>query len=419
MSNLTQTAAVVIALAAGLTAAPGFGQDPPQQRPTFRAATDVVLIDAHVVARDGTPVQGLAPDQFEVFIDGRRRPVLSAEFVRAGDVPASAAGQPAPPGSLPTDGRVIVLGIDQASFPASAQASAREAATRVLDRVAAEDYLGMIAFPGPVAIAPTRYRGPIREGIARIAGIRVDPPRSRFNISAFEAAQLRSRETVATKEIVDRECQREFMNPTCRQEVIQDGSTIAQVLEQQAVQSITGIHGVLDAIAWPGRKTLMLVSAGLPMSRRPGSTSSLDAETERIARRAAAANVNLYVLYMNVHFMQYFSAAYGKRNYSIFNDIGMFATGLERFADSGGGTFFQIEVDSDPFVDRALRETSASYLVAVRAEPAERDGREHFIRVAVKARGATVRYRRVVVIPSASRPWALGSGLWGLRAVCS
>jgi hypothetical protein len=115
----------------------------------------------------------------------------------------------------------------------------------------------------------------------------------------------------------------------------------------QALQSITGIHDVLDAIAWPGRKTLMLVSAGLPMSRRPGSTTSLDAETERIARRAAAA--------------------------------------------------------SDPFVDRALRETSASYLLAVRAEPSERDGKEHYIRVAVKQRGASLRYRRVVAIPRGDR----------------
>jgi hypothetical protein len=101
-----------------------------------------------------------------------------------------------------------VLGIDQASFPVSAQASAREAATRVLDRVAPEDYLGMIAFPGSVAVAPTRDRAPIREGIARIAGIRVDPPQSRFSISASESAQLKSREAVVTKEIIDRECRR-------------------------------------------------------------------------------------------------------------------------------------------------------------------------------------------------------------------
>jgi hypothetical protein len=45
-----------------------------QQQPTFRAATDVVVIDAQVVAKDSTPIAGLKADQFEVFIDGRKRP---------------------------------------------------------------------------------------------------------------------------------------------------------------------------------------------------------------------------------------------------------------------------------------------------------------------------------------------------------
>lgn len=149
----------------------------------------------------------------------------------------------------------------------------------------------------------------------------------------------------------------------------------------------------------PGRKTLIVISAGLPMNNRPGGRPNLDAETTNIARRAAAANLNLYVFYLNVHFLRYFSPAYGKRNYSIFEDINTFATGLEKFADTAGGAFFQVEVDSDPFVERALRETTATYLLAVQVEPAEHDGKEHFIRVTTKQRGATVRYRRIVMIP--------------------
>jgi hypothetical protein len=56
-------------------------------------------------------------------------------------------------------------------------------------------------------------------------------------------------------------------------------------------------------------------------------------------------------------------------------------------------------MDPDPFVDRVFRETSAGYLISVGTEPADHDGREHFIRVTVKAPGATLRYRRVVIIP--------------------
>jgi hypothetical protein len=164
--------------------------------------------------------------------------------------------------------------------------------------------------------------------------------------------------------------------------------------------TINGLHGALDMIAsLPGRKTFIVVSAGLPMSNRTMGRPNLGAETDRISRRAASANVNLYVLYMNVHFMQFFSPAYGKINRTVYDDVTFFGYGLEKFADSGGGSFFQVEVDSDPFVNRVLRETSARYVLTVATDPSDRDGKEHVIRVTTSARGATIRHRKVLSIP--------------------
>jgi VWFA-related protein len=374
-----------------------------QKPPTFRTSTELILIDTQVVARDGTPIQGLKADQFEVFIDGRRRPVVSAQFVRASSGPeaGSAAGTIGPDSVPAADGRTIVIAVDEASFPVVAQQSAREAVTRVVDRAAREDYVGLITFPGREELSPSRDRRAVRDAIGRITGARVDISKaSRFSLSASDAAQLKARTPVAMAEIIARECRESPPNPTCRQELLEDASSIAVALEHQGMVSIDGLNRVLDLMqALPGRKTLIVVSAGLPMSSLPGGQPNFDAETSRIAKRAAAANVNLYVFYLNVHFLRFFSPAYGKRPTSIYEDITLFGYGLEKFADSGGGAFFQIEVDSDPFVDRALRETSASYLLAVQPEAAEHDGKEHFIRVAVKQRGLTVRYRRVVTIP--------------------
>lgn len=375
-----------------------------QQSPTFRAGIDVVVVHATVVARDGTPLEGLKPDQFEVFIDGRRRPVLSADFVPASGSPGAAATTTASVAGLAPggDGRIIMLAVDEASFPLAAQRSAREAVTRVVDRVGPEDYLGMMTFPGSVTLAPTRDRGAIRSAIGRIVGSRVDAPAlSRFTISATEASQLRSRRDIAARDLIARECKSEPMNPLCPQEVMETADGIVVALEQQAMMTVAGLHRALDAVASiPGRKTLMVISAGLPMSTQRGTHPDFTAETARMASRAAAANVNLYVLYMNVHFLQFFSAANRTINHTIYADINLFGHGLERFADGAGGAFFQIEVDSDPFVDRALRETSAAYLLAVRTDPKDQDGKEHFIRVEIKARGATIRHRRVLVIPS-------------------
>jgi VWFA-related protein len=373
------------------------------QKPQFRSSTELVLIDAQVVARDGSPIQGLEADRFEVFIDGRKRPIVSAEFVRGSVAAGTTGGQPgAAAQGRAVEGRTILLAVDENSFPVTGQESAREAVTRVVDRVAPADYLGMVTFPGRTEIAPTRDRKPVREAISRIVGARVEISSSQYNISATEAMLLKSKDSVATKEIVDRECasRARVMDDVCPRAVIQDGQRIADSLEQQGLLSIGGLQRIIAGLAQvPGRKTLMVISAGLPTTNRPGGRPNLDAETTNIARQAASANVSLYVFYMNVHFIRAFSAAYGKRNYSLFEDITTFGLGLEKFADAAGGAFFQVEVDSDPFVDRALRETSAAYLLAVQPEPSDRDGKEHFIRVTVKAPNSTIRFRRVLTIP--------------------
>jgi hypothetical protein len=145
---------------------------------------------------------------------------------------------------------------------------------------------------------------------------------------------------------------------------------------------------------------LFVISAGLPTTNAPGGRPNLTAATDAVARRAAAANVQLYVFYLNVHFLQHFSVATGWRSPSaLYQDIDLFGSGLQRFADSAGGAFFQVEVDSDPFVDRAFRETSAFYRLAVRPDPADADGKPRPIRVTVKRSGVTLRYRRIVTIP--------------------
>jgi VWFA-related protein len=395
-------AAVALALVLAVRA-PSVRAQGAQQQPTFRAGTELVLIDTQVAGRDGTPIQGLKPEDFEVFLDGKKRAVVSAELVKA----TAAATGPAPataPETFRPDGRVIVMAIDQGSFPMMGRPAAREAATRILERVAPDDYLGMIAFPGTTQVPPSRDRAAIREAISRITGLRVDANiTSRYNLSATDASQIKSNDSVAITEIIARECRAFPPDPSCPMQLKEDASVITTALEQQAMLSLDGLYGAIDAVASiPGRKTLVVVSAGIPMSNRPGGRPNFDAESAKVARRAAAANLNLYVFYMNVHFLQYFSASYNKRNHTIFDDITMFGLGLEKFSDGAGGSFTKIEVDSNPSVDRMLRETSAIYVVAVRAEAAERDGKEHFIRVVVKRGGSnsTVRYRRIVVIPS-------------------
>ena len=390
---------VVIAFLAASVSAGQSGQ-------TFRATADTVLVDALVVARDGTPIAGLKPEQFEVFIDGRRRQIERVEFISATtSLTAVSEGVPASPGAAAapaapfSDGRVFVIAVDQMSFPLVAQSSAREAVRRIIESVKPEDYIGLVALESKTVVAPTRDRHAIRKAAEQIQGLRFEI-RPRFNVSATEATLIKARDATTLRTVQMREC---GLNSgiDCPTQVRMDAEQIVQDLHRQASGSISGLHTALDAVATlPGRKNVLVISAGLPMSNRPGVEPNIGLETNRLAAHAAAVNANLYVFYMNVHFLRAFSVETGRMNNTIFQDVQVFRTGLEKFAAGANGALFEIQVDADPFVTRVMRETAAYYLLGVTSEPRDRDGKEHYIRVQVKqVRDATVRYRTVVTIP--------------------
>src|SRR5690349_4532917 len=118
--------AAVSVLAAYASVAPGAGRvTSATQQPAFRTAVDVIVVDVAVLDREGRPVPEPPSSSFEVTIDGRRRPVASAQFMRY--LPAS-SGTVRLPGTAPTMGgnvwpsdapsRTFILAVDTASFSA-------------------------------------------------------------------------------------------------------------------------------------------------------------------------------------------------------------------------------------------------------------------------------------------------------------
>src|SRR5262245_22995078 len=105
--------AAAVAFAAAVTT--GAQQAPPA--PTFRAAVDVIAVDAQVVDGTGHPIPALDRDQFEVTIDGRKRRVVSANLVQA--APILPDGRP--DDSKEGAGRTFILAIDAGSFTPSEQ----------------------------------------------------------------------------------------------------------------------------------------------------------------------------------------------------------------------------------------------------------------------------------------------------------
>src|SRR5262245_17009050 len=90
------------------------GPQQPQQ-PTFRATVDLVAVDVQVVDPDGRPIPNLGAEKFEVSIDGKRRRVVSADFIRQ-DRADLASLSPTPSNSGSLAGRVFMLAVDVNSF---------------------------------------------------------------------------------------------------------------------------------------------------------------------------------------------------------------------------------------------------------------------------------------------------------------
>jgi len=84
----------MIAAVALLAAPLGAPQEKP---PVFEAGVEVVALDVSVVDSEGRPVPDLGPDEFRLSVDGRPRPVVSAEFVaQTGEAAAPPAPAPFP-----------------------------------------------------------------------------------------------------------------------------------------------------------------------------------------------------------------------------------------------------------------------------------------------------------------------------------
>lgn len=382
---------------------------PPLQQPPLKSGVELVLVDVQVTTRDGQPAANLKSDQFEVRIDGRVRPVMSLDFVRYSERQAKPAAD-APPGDGVSDrpedeGRTLILAIDQASFIIASEPAALEVVTRLSSMADPRDSIGLVTYPGPgVSLAPTRDRQALLETAKKIAG-QLQLPRGRVVLSLADAVDWTTDEDYR-KRILDRQCPAGglTMVDLCYRDVEMAANEMVSNFQMQAMRSVSGLHSVVEAVReYPGRKTLVIVSAGFAASDRMGGKPDVTFEADMLGKRAAQANAVIYSLHMDVSFLHAFSAASAGRELdTVFRNSQMLARGLEQFTGSGGGTVITVHAGPDQALERLLTETSAYYLVGVEPLPEHRDGDVHRIQVRVNQRGTQVRSRTSVLIPKAS-----------------
>jgi VWFA-related protein len=415
-----------------------------RQGPVFRAGVDVIAVDVQVVDRDGTPIESLGPADFEVSIDGRRRRVVSADFVKSTQVDGSPLPEAAPAAAVSGDatpsnpardpvGRTYVLAFDTGGMTVGDSRAMVRSATAFIDRLLPADRVGVAVFPVANQLAPTTDHFAARQRVSEIVGGRANSEGfdSRFNLSSSEVIDINAEsvrampspfinqgrggggttgledltllgddnDTIRTVQM--RECR--ATDVRCGDEIRAEALAAALIMEARATESMRGIQRLIDLLSsYEGRKTVVMFSAGMPTSDRPGGRPHLGSLPAAVGKAAAAANTTIYTLHVDSAQVRAMGAGTGRAMGSAgtrTRDFAVEGQVLEEFSAASGGALLRVPTGwGETALDRVLRETSSRYLLGVEPQASDRDGRVRELRVRVSQRGATVRGRTWVVM---------------------
>jgi VWFA-related protein len=400
------------------------------QRTVFRSTVDVIAVDVQVVDRDGNPVERIRPDDFEVSINGQRRKVQSAQFLRHSVDPV-APREVGPTGEAlselevrEAEGRTFVVAVDTSSFEVGTERAPMEGARSFIRRLNPSDRAGLFVYPTGAKISPTTARTVLTVSLDRVVGQK-DPLRSHFNLRPWEVIDIASRATSPNSFLTASRAMNEGLDPTtqamdavmqvqarecptdpdCPAKIYQEGVALATQLEKQVQTSLSGLDALLQALTQlPGRKAVIFVSAGVVVSDRPDGRPDAGSLAKTMGQAAARANATVYTVHIDTTTSGTGPASQkGLASSNAARDRALGSNWLNDFSNAAGGRLIYVPSGSSDFAfDRVLRETSAYYLLGVEPAAADRDGQPRQLRVKVHRRGVNVRSRQWVVIPARS-----------------
>jgi VWFA-related protein len=382
-------------------------QRPDQDKPApIRVAVDVVAVDVQVIDRAGRPVPDLGPEKFTVTINGRRRRVVSAERIGSdaddGERSITASGS-----SVAALSRVIMLAVDCISFDATASRDVIQSVRQFLKQLSPDDFVGLSAYPNGAKLSPTRDHAAVLRALDTVVGQRDLAEISQFHVRPSEIVDITREMHRGGGPTVDAILARECGNPVdpfCQARLMTDVTGTALYFEGQASASIGMLRSLVENMsAFPGRKTLLLISAGMIASDTPGGRPDLGELGIQVGKQAALANTTIYTLYIDTSAMDRFSAQTRLGDKSLVNwsrDSALLGRWLEQFSGAAGGALFSVQVgNAESALARIRTELSSYYLLGVEPGDDDRDGRTHEISVKTTQQNATVRGRRWVRVP--------------------
>jgi VWFA-related protein len=418
-----QRLAIAAALGSLLAVAGPTAQDSQSQR--FRGGVDLITVDVGAVDSKGRPVEDLKPGDFTVKVDGKARPVVSAELIkveRGKSAPSRPADALESTNQVPQSARRIVIAVDQTLISPGTLAPLQRTASQFVERLAPDDYAAFLAFPEPgPRIDFTTDKARVRKAMEEIVGQPQMMFNGDFNISLTEAINItEGAESIQDKteppqppeltaerlltgptmrRVLERGCRGstidELHDPAslaklqqCRRDVYSESLRVAAQARLDANISLRALERLLrDLIPLEGPKTMIMFSAGL--------VNDNPTVLEEVAHLAAAARTTINVIAVDRTREQELRDMPNGQSTLALVDRSIEMQGLEIVADSTGGTLFRGIASGAGIFERLESELSAWYLVAVERQPGDPDRQR--VGVEVKRRGVTIRSNKSVV----------------------
>jgi VWFA-related protein len=408
---------IVVTLAAVLAA-----QDatPP---PTFRSGVDVITMDIVAIDKQGKPVEDLRPADFAVKVDGRSRPVVSAQLVKA-DVARAAVPSSNGSGPLVSSnvggqaGRRVVIAVDQTLIAPGSITPVMRSASNFVDALAPADYAALLAFPEPgPRVDFTTDKARVRAAIQNVVGQAAKVHSNLFDLSIDEVQRIDKNERLngvdplartfdqvwgtlgpAMRRVLTRGCRSLTLDELmmiehasdllqCIRDLGNQAMVEAQEMRMDAKMSLQRLESYLRELArLDGPKSVILVSAGLVAE---------DAALQDIGRLAAEARATIHVVAVDRERERDRTDLANGQSQLKLNDRSIELHALETIADQTGGGLWHAIGPAQGVFDRLAAELSASYVVAV--ERRNGDPERQRIEIEVKRRGITVRSPHTVM----------------------
>lgn len=411
MHGLFAAVAIVMAAGASSVIAQDPAAPPAPQGPTFRSGVDLITIDVGVVDGRGNPVADLGAAEFSVKIDGEVRRVVSAELVKV-DVEA-AKKQVADKSETfytsnltPSNGRMIVIAVDQMHIRPGSVRPIMAAASRFLDRLSPLDQVAFIVFPEPgprVNFTSDKLR--LRLAMQGLIGQHPRAIVGQHNIGVSEALAISNRrDQLVLAQVAIRECRSSepMQRAQCERDIATEAGEITRRLREETDESVAGLATILRQLTTvDGHKSLILLSEGLALEDQN--------ELRRLVGLAGAARTSINVMVLD---LQRGDVTIGETPPSETQDRRIQMQGLEGLATMSMGSLFYVAGTGDPIFERLSSEISAYYLLGVEQRPKDREGDRHRIDVDVRRRGVSIRSRQAFVLsPTANAPKSANDSL--------